>query len=437
MPLRPSSILTTACACLLAIVSTPAAHAQAVPTQLVETKSGWELQRDGQPYFIRGVGGDSRKDELVERGGNSLRTWGVGPETGAWLDAAHEKGLTVTLGLWMEHERHGFSYADEAAVAAQLERHRQAVLAHKDHPAVLMWSVGNEMEHGVSDPAAVWRAVEDVAAMIQELDPNHPVMTVIAELGADAKSVRMIHELCPSVDVIGINTYGGIVNVGERYRAANPTKPYVITEHGVLGHWEVGKTHWGLPIEQTSTEKAKFYREGYQNAVVDQPGWSLGAYTFLWGEKQETTDTWFGMWLRDGARTEAVDVIQTMWTGEPPANRCPTIAAVQLMGPNVVPPGQTVRVRISASDPDNDPLTVRWVVRHASDGDGWGGDFEERNAEVEGAVIKSDLRSATVRLPDEEGDYRIFYYLYDNHGGAATANVPLLVSTDDNAGASR
>ncbi|MEM6749953.1 MAG: hypothetical protein AAF612_05725, partial [Planctomycetota bacterium] len=130
------------------------------------------------------------------------------------------------------------------------------------------------------------------------------------------------------------------------------------------------------------------------------------------------------------ARTGSVDVIQTMWTGQPPANRVPQIDAVQLMGPKVVKPGAVVKVRISASDPDDDPLTARWVLRHASEGVAQGGDFEERNAEVENAITRADTRAAGARMPQEPGAYRLFVYLYDNHGGAATANVPLLVSDD-------
>jgi hypothetical protein len=32
-----------------------------------------------------------------------------------------------------------------------------------------------------------------------------------------------------------------------------------------------------------------------------------------------------------------------------------------------------------------------------------------------------------VRLPSKPGGYRIFAFVHDDHGGAAVANVPLLV----------
>ena len=34
------------------------AFAEPVPVELRETDSGWQLYRGGEPYFIRGAGGD-------------------------------------------------------------------------------------------------------------------------------------------------------------------------------------------------------------------------------------------------------------------------------------------------------------------------------------------------------------------------------------------
>ena len=70
----------------------------------------------------------------------------------------------------------------------------------------------------------------------------------------------------------------------------------MVTEWGPLGFWEVGKTDWGAPIEQNSTEKARHYLGGYQNFILPAlPRQALGSYVFLWGQKQERTPTWFSM----------------------------------------------------------------------------------------------------------------------------------------------
>ena len=43
-------------------------------------------------------------------------------------------------------------------------------------------------------------------------------MTVIAELGGE--KVKNLHRLCPDIDIVGINSYGGAASVPQRYRKA-------------------------------------------------------------------------------------------------------------------------------------------------------------------------------------------------------------------------
>ena len=50
-------------------------------------------------------------------------------------------------------------------------------------------------------------------------------MTVTAEIGGDR--IRAVHELCPDIDIHGINSYGGAQSVPERLRAGGASKPYV------------------------------------------------------------------------------------------------------------------------------------------------------------------------------------------------------------------
>jgi hypothetical protein len=91
-------------------------------------------------------------EELAAAGGNSIRA-GTGS-----LDRAQALGLTVLADLPFAKQRAGFSYDDQAAVATQREQIRQIVLRFKDHPALLAWAVGNELE--INTPAPARRAVE-------------------------------------------------------------------------------------------------------------------------------------------------------------------------------------------------------------------------------------------------------------------------------------
>ncbi|MCA9249179.1 MAG: hypothetical protein KDA42_18785 [Planctomycetales bacterium] len=390
--------------------------------QLQRGSDGFRLLRNGKPYKIRGVGGQERLEVLASVGGNSIRTWSV-EGLDALLDDAAQHGLTVCVGFWLGHERHGFDYTNEAAVAGQLEACLAAVRKYKDHPAVLLWAIGNEMEGDGQNPA-IWYAVDHIARECKRMDPHHPTMTVIAELGEDKLS--SIERYCPNIDIVGVNSYAGIATLAQRYRAAKGSKPYIVTEHGPRGPWEVGKTTWGAPLEATSTAKAEHYSQGYRRAVAEQPGLCLGSYAFLWGHKQETTATWFGMLLPDGSRLAAVDAMSQAWTGKPPANRCPAIESLVAERSKDLKPGETVRVRLSASDPDQDQLEIEWILRQDAATIGVGGDFQPEQPKLAGAVASHDAE-ADVTVPAGGGAYRLFAYVRDEHGGAAVANLPLYV----------
>ena len=401
----------------------PNAWADAIPVELKQTKDGWQLLRGGKPYFIRGAGGDAPLEQLAAAGANSLRTWGA-DDLDARLEEAHALGLSVTVGIWLGHERHGFDYNDEAQVAEQMARARQAVLRYKDHPAVLIWGIGNEMEGFESgDNPAIWKAVNDVAAMVKRLDPKHPTMTVTAEIGG--ARIERVNKVS-AIDIHGINSYGGALTLAERYRAGAGTKPIILTEFGPPGTWEVPKSPWGAPYELTSTEKAAFYRRSYEKSVRGAPGLALGSYVFVWGYKVEGTATWYGMVLPDGSRLGQVDVMTELWSGKPPTDRAPTIEPLVVDGEPEVKPGDKIRVRAVIADPEGGTIRARWVLRPESGEYMTGGDFRPMPPEVEGAVLEGRTDGALVRMPPEPGPYRLYLYAYDEAGNAGTANVPLL-----------
>lgn len=418
---RVSRALLAAGLLLLATV----VHADPVPVELQQVDGNWQLLRGGEPYQIRGAGGDGPLDQLAAAGANSVRTWST-DNAGPILDEAHALGMTVTVGIWLEHERHGFDYSDKGQVREQLEQAREAVLRYKDHPALLLWGVGNEMEEYESgDDPRIWTAVNDVATMIKELDPHHPTMTVTAEIGGGR--IEMVHNHTPAIDIHGINSYGGASSIAERMREGGAAKPYVITEFGPAGPWEVPSTDWGAPYEPTSTQKADSYRQSYQQAILDNPGMALGAYAFLWGDKMEATATWFGMLLDDGSGLGPLDVMSELWSGEVPADLAPTIEAVTIDTAPAVEPGTEILATTSVADPEGEPVTLRWVLRPESGDYMTGGGFRPALKDIEGAMLETVGGTAKVRLPDSPGAYRLFAYASDPAGNAATANIPLFV----------
>lgn len=388
--------------------------------------NNWRLTRGGQPYLVRGVGGDGDWSLLKKSGGNSVRTWGH-EKLGEQLDRAQNLGLTITAGIWLGQVRQGFDWSDASSLVRQRQLIQDVVRKHKDHPALLVWALGNEMEDGEGKNGAVWSEINNLARLVKSIDPSHPTMTVIAELGG--VKVRNLHALCPDIDIVGINSYAGARSVAKRYQENGGTKPYLLTEFGPPGIWETQKDSIGVYRELSSTEKASWYRSAYQQNVVDAKGACLGSYAFLWGHKQEVTATWFSMILPGGERLGAVDELTELWTGKPPTNRCPTIDALESEGKASVSAaaGARVPVTLRCADPDGDKVTVTWQLFGDAEQYGSGGDTEESAQAHRDAVRNTSERGAEVRLPNEPGLYRLFATVRDNHGGAAVANLPLRV----------
>lgn len=401
--------------------------AQAVKVEVVTTDEGFGLLRDGEPYYIRGAGGHDQLDELLYLGGNSIRTWSE-EDAQEILDAAHEKGLTVMFGLWVQHERHGFDYNDEVAVQKQLERFTAIVERYKDHPAVLMWGVGNEVDLFYSN-TKVWDAIQDICKMIHEIDPNHPTSTVTA--GLDSNEVHEIKTRVPDLDIYGINTYGDLWKVPGNIRKFGWEGPYLISEWGPNGHWEVAKTKWGAPIEQTSTEKAASYNKRYTEYISNDAK-CVGSYVFLWGQKQETTATWYGLFTPDGKATEPLDKLYIAWQGKEPDNIAPSIDSLRLDGREGVESiylksEDKYEATLSFKDQDSKRVKVEWYIYTESVAQSAGGDFEDAIPPVLGVLSKRRDNSVRIRAPKEEGAYRLFVYVTDQEDRVAYANIPFYV----------
>lgn len=403
-------------------------QSSAVKVEVGKTDSNYQLYRAGQPYFVKGAGGSVFPDRIAAYGGNSIRTWGT---RGAQkvLDTAQKYGLTVLLGLDPGSERHGFNYDDTAAVRKQLDRLRVEVLKYKDHPALLAWGIGNELNLQYSN-VKVWDAVNEISKMIHSIDPNHPTCTVLA--GVNKGLVDNIKSRTPDIDLLAVNTYGGLSTLPRAIRQSGWDGAYMVTEWGPTGHWEGMQTAWKSPIEETSSEKAAVYKSRYEYGVEKDKEKCVGSYVFLWGQKQERTPTWYGIFTEKGEESEVVDVMQFLWSGNWPKNQAPHLYSLQINNKSAVEdvylsPGKTYNVLTMAADPDRDKLSYRWELLPEATQLGNGGDFESRPKSIEGLLVPGIDGKATLKAPMQEGAYRLFIYVTDGKNNVATANIPFYV----------
>ena len=407
-------------------------QSQAVKVEVIENENGYSLYRDGKPYYIKGAGGHEHLDELLYLGGNSIRTWSA-EDAQEILDNAHRKGLTVMFGLWVQHERHGFDYNDELAVQKQLERFTEIVRKYKDHPALLLWGVGNEVDLFYTN-TKVWNAIQDICKMIHREDPNHPTSTVTA--GLDSNEVHEVLTKVPDLDIYGFNTYGDIGDHANNVKRFGWKGPFIISEWGPNGHWEVEKTKWGAPIEQTSTQKAESYAMRYDKYIAANRDYCIGSYVFLWGQKQETTSSWYGLFTVDGKPTEPLDRLYVAWQGKQPKNSAPSVmnlrldnkaaeASIYLKSEN------RYEATVEHSDPNGDKVKVEWLVFPESSDTKAGGDFESALQPILGTLKKRKKNSVTLIAPNKEGGYRLFVFITDRGNRVAYANIPFYVMPRD------
>ena len=393
----------------------------------------WRLYKDDEEFFVKGAAANRFYKRVTEFGGNAFRTYSTTLEsTPAILNEAYRNGLYVNMGLAIGRERDGFDYNNAEKVEAQKESLRAMVRQFRNHPSVMCWSIGNEAESMYTNPK-LWTAVNDIAVMIHEEDPAHPVTTALAS--SNVTTVAKIVEMAPELDFLCINSYyPNPVNIPGNLASAGWTKPWMLTEYGQMGTWmNVPKTSFGTLVEETSTQKAQSYKAIYNEAVLaNRDNGCLGSFAFVWGyQNHGDVLTWYGLFDKEGNSYAAVDELFNCWKGYYPQTLAPEIIdrnAMKMNGQTAdesikVSPGSSNTASVVATSPCGAKLYYKWIIylegTSASDGsypDGIGGLFADN----------SDA-SVTFSAPAAVGNYRLCVFVTDSNKKAASAVIPFRV----------
>lgn len=425
------------------------------PTVMIKAENGgFQLYRNGQPYYINGAAviDLSLLHKVKASGGNSIRLYNT-DSAKAILDSAHKLGLTVTLGLRLKQARMEMDYSDKEAVARQFEEVKKEVLRYKDHPALLMWAVGNETTLFIPPRYTnffalrrVFKEVDAIAAMIHELDPNHPTTTVLANISEPL--IRISSMTCKNIDLLSFNIFAPLGQYMDKVKGGGWKGPYLVTEFGAKGYWSTTKTDWYSHVEQTSYEKSLYLQTQYE-AIKAHKAKCLGSYVFIWGVKQEYTPTWFSLFSPwpASAETELSDVCQGQWTGKPTSLEAPSIYYVTIEDKvdreNIyLTPAQTVHAVFHTVAQLNEPLRVSWEVQNET-GEYLSTSYKTQWQQVladstfqlsalEVAAGKADKEGGKAyafefKAPDKEGPYRLYLYVENEHKKVSTANACFFV----------
>ncbi|MDR6878710.1 beta-galactosidase [Bacillus sp. 3255] len=184
------------------------------------------------------------------------------PNDTRWLDLCDRYGLYVIDET--DLETHGFHfYGNEGYLAQQpewreafVQRARKMVERDKNHPSVIIWSLGNESGYGPNHDA--------MAAWVREADPTRPIHY---ERAYDAPVVDIVSSMYPAVETII-----------EEGRKDDP-RPYLMCEFGHAMGNAVGNL------------------QEYWDAVYTYPR-LLGGLIWEWADqgirqRTETGETWY------------------------------------------------------------------------------------------------------------------------------------------------
>jgi hypothetical protein len=364
--------------------------------EITGSSGEWKLKvDDDEDFFIEGLcfGPDiSRRTidgymtQVVELGANTVRTWGTGGETKVLLDAAQEQEIKVCMGIWLQHF---IAYADnEGYKNHTLSEISTWVEKYKNHPAVLMWNVGNEVilhldqyfdeDTGLEEHRIAYAEfVEQICQKIHSIDPNHPVTSSSTRLEEGKYGWDYYIDYTPSLDIYAMNIYKLLFEIQDKWESLPIDKPYIITEFGPDGEWEIPK------------------------------------------EKEDFGGVWFNL-LMSGKKRPSFYSVKEMYGKGAGDNNPPVISSMLLSkSPDLDP--NIVRLTVDASDPDEDLLSyeVKLCGRDVTGDERlYLADFEQLGEGV-----------FNVTVPDTEGIYKIYIFVTDGMGNIGIETRSMKVGT--------
>ncbi|GAA2211456.1 hypothetical protein GCM10009850_069160 [Nonomuraea monospora] len=383
------------------------------------TQGNWRLAVNGAPFEVKGLtygppqaAADGYLRDLAAMGVNTIRIWGVDDtHTPALLDTAARHGIKVIVGHWLNQ---GADYVNDSAYKTSVKNEIVArVNALKNRQGVLMWDIGNEViltmqDHGLPAEVVEQRRVayakfvDEVARAVHAADPNHPVTSTDAY--THAWTYYQAH--APALDLLAVNSYGAIDTVRNDWVNGGYTKPYIVTEAGPDGEWEVPDDVNGVPDEPGDLAKRDMYTASW-NAVHGHTGVALGATEFHYGLENDFGGVWLnttpGGWRRHGYHA-----LRKAYTGQDSPNTPPEITSMTVASRTAVPAGLAFDVAVAATDRDGD--LIRYNVMQ-------GDKHITGNRGLSHATFtQTGPGTFAVTAPQGLGVWKVYVYAYDGHG---------------------
>lgn len=390
--------------------------------------------RNGQPFFIKGAAGYDKCSELAASGGNTLMCWDTARLQSA-LDSAAQNGVAIIAGIHLPPVGEAGFYADSNLVQRYQVNYLHLVARFRAHPALLAWSLGNELDFAYSlGTPPFYTVYRHFLASLHQADSSHPVCTTV--INAGKKNILSLQWRFPELDFIGINTYDRLKGFRKDMRFLHSlwNGPYFISEWAPQGPWEAELTSWGAPVEKSSSQKAVDYARYYREYMPLEDSCFLGSLAFFWGSRQEYTYTWFSIIDDNGYSTEIREALADVWSGRPKDHQAPRLGDLRIDSfthgdHNIfLENGSWHTARIEVSTHTDPGLRYSWQITR-EDWTTWGQTWQGFRPPLPEKNLIADTTAASIRFqaPLPEGPYRIYVSVYNASGYCATANAPVYV----------
>lgn len=199
----------------------------------------------------------------------------------------------------------GTDYTNEEHKKNMMESVRKMVEEFKNEPYILFWLLGNENVYGYAcnadtQPEAFFKFANEVAKMVKELDPDHPV----AICNGDILFLDILGKYSSYLDIVGVNAYRGEYGFGRLWQNVKEEVglPVFITEYGCPAYAE-GKT-----LEEAEELQAAYHKGSWEDIKANM-AFGEGAGNALGGVIFEWLDEWWKGY------EPAIHDTKTLWAG--------------------------------------------------------------------------------------------------------------------------
>ncbi len=403
-------------------------------TTVKKIDSTWTLFVDDKPFEVKGAtfgymedvaNYDSYFKDLQFLGVNTIRLWATNDDTIKLLNAAQKHNIKVLIGIWMRHGRPGmedddsFNYLEDTKGMEDMYNGAiETVKKYKNHPAVLAWAVGNEVYLNMAtDPEkeAYSLLLERICSKIKSLDTNHPIASVEAwTFGLDWWEKHV-----PSIDIYGLNSYGpGAGILASELEKRGIDKPYMITEFGVTGEWDIKQEKNGITVEPTDSQKYDAIAKGYHDWIKNKPA-CLGVYVFHYADGKTFASPWL-LTHHNGSFRPQYWAIREAFTGNKPLNNIPIIENFELPDSSFKN-GTWIPVSLATSDIENEALEISFHYNQRTGS-------RKRRDQINPLNIRGNVKDGfEIQLPNEDGAIKVYVNVKDSYNNVGIASTSIVV----------